>query len=112
MALENLADDVGPLGLHRDLLAEVQDLVQFGFWRWQIDTGEVWWSDQVYRIYGREPQESPTTFDDFLAAVHEDDLGELRVRIDAALAGSEEHDYRIASFDRMVRFATSANEGG
>ena len=37
------------------ILAEAQRLAHVGSWDWDVVTGEVRWSDEVFRIYGFEP---------------------------------------------------------
>ncbi len=59
-------------------LAEAQRLAHLGNWEWDFLTGEVHWSDEVYRILGCAPQEIPATFKAFLNRVHPDDRGQLR----------------------------------
>ena len=39
----------------REQLAQAQQLAQFGSYHWDLKTGEVEWSDELYRISGREP---------------------------------------------------------
>ena len=67
--------DIGPddssltgLWSERDILAEAQMLSHSGAWAWHIPTGRLWWSDEMYRIFGLEPQEFPATYDAFRAA--------------------------------------------
>jgi diguanylate cyclase (GGDEF)-like protein/PAS domain S-box-containing protein len=33
-------------------LSEAQRIAQLGNWRWDFTTDDLWWSDEVYRIYG------------------------------------------------------------
>jgi diguanylate cyclase (GGDEF)-like protein/PAS domain S-box-containing protein len=63
-----------------------------GSWAWLVSTGELWWSDETYRICGRTPGESTPTYDSFLAAVHPDDRAEVERRAGAALEGTEVYD--------------------
>ncbi|MFA7036783.1 MAG: PAS domain S-box protein, partial [Methanosarcina sp.] len=62
-------------------LAEAQRMAHIGSWDWNLITGEVCWSDELYHIFGRSPQESGATYDEFLSYVHPDD----RDRVDNAL---------------------------
>ena len=39
-------------------LAEAQEMAHIGNWEWDIATDKVHWSDEMYRIFGRNPQES------------------------------------------------------
>ena len=54
-------------------LAEAQKMAHIGNWDWDLVTGEVYWSDEMYRIYGRNPQESGATYDELLNYIHPDD---------------------------------------
>lgn len=36
-------------------LSEAQNMAQLGYWHWDIHTGKVEWSDQVYRIFHLDP---------------------------------------------------------
>jgi len=47
----------------RRLLELAEAVSRVGHWRWRLDTGELDWSDEVYRIYGL-PVGSPVTRDD------------------------------------------------
>ena len=44
-----------------------------GNWEWNIGKNELYWSDQIYRIFGLIPQEFGATYEAFLNAVHPDD---------------------------------------
>jgi PAS domain S-box-containing protein len=37
-------------------LSEAQDLAQLGSWRWDVKTGDVEWSDQMFRIFQLDPR--------------------------------------------------------
>ena len=50
----------------RDILAEAQTLGHTGAWAWQVGTRRMWWSDEMYRIFGLEPQAFPATYDQLL----------------------------------------------
>ncbi|GAC1368360.1 MAG: hypothetical protein NVSMB32_13430 [Actinomycetota bacterium] len=54
-------------------LAEAESLAQVGAWRWDIATGHVTWSDELFRIFGLVPQSVLPTFDTYLSMVHDDD---------------------------------------
>lgn len=59
-----------------DLQARVDDaqqLANMGDYDWHIASDTNSWSDQLYRIYGLEPQEFNASYDRFLAMVHPDD---------------------------------------
>ena len=52
---------------------DAQQLANMGDYDWHIESDENSWSDQLYRIYGYEPQEFNASYDRFLSMVHPDD---------------------------------------
>jgi PAS domain S-box-containing protein len=52
--------------LERLLLAS-QEITHIGSWEWNRDSGEVVWSDELYRIFGLRPREDKVTIDRLLA---------------------------------------------
>ena len=68
-------------------LAEVQKTAHIGNWKWNIVTNELCWSDEVYRIFGLNPQEFEATFDAYFNYVHPDDRDYLNNAIKEAFKG-------------------------
>ena len=54
-------------------LAEAQKMAHIGNWDWDIATDKAYWSDEMYRIFGRNPQELAPSYNEFLNYVHPDD---------------------------------------
>lgn len=60
----------------RDLQARVdnaQQLATMGDYDWHIASDTNQWSDQLYRIYGHEPQSFNASYERFLSFIHPDD---------------------------------------
>jgi PAS domain S-box-containing protein len=77
-------------------LSEAQKIAHIGNWNWNLVTGEVCWSDELYRIFGRSPQESGATYGEFLNYVHPDDRDRVNNAIEKGLNGEPiAGDYRI-----------------
>lgn len=62
-------------------LLDAQELAHVGSFEWEIESDQVRWSDELYRIYGVAPQEFEATYEAFLERIHPDD----RARVDAAI---------------------------
>ena len=82
-----------------------QGLAHLGRWSWDIASGGVEWSDELYRIFGYEPRARAITFDSFVSAVLPDDHDRVLASIDDALAGVAAYDLecRIVRPDGEVR---------
>jgi PAS domain S-box-containing protein len=65
-------------------LAEAQEVAHVGSWTWDIPSGRVGWSDELYRLYGIEPR-SDMTFERYLDCVHPDDRDAVHAAVQRAL---------------------------
>lgn len=68
-----------------DGLAKAQQIAHVGNWDWNIQTNELYWSDEVYRIMGLYPQGFEATYEGFLRSVHPEDRGLVNRSINEAL---------------------------
>ena len=93
------------LALSEQRLQEAQELAHIGAWEWNADTGEVVWSDEMFRIYGLEPGHVLEYPDGFTERVHPDDREALRVAVEGSVATGEPFrlDHRILRPDGSVR---------
>ena len=66
-------------------LDEVHRITHLGHWDWNIQTNELYWSDEVYRIFGLSPQEFSATYEAFLERVHPEDRALVEQSVEAAL---------------------------
>lgn len=81
----------------RELLIMSQTLANLGSWDWDIISGRVNWSAQMYQIYGVTPLGSEVTFDTAMAATHPEDIAEITEQVQEMLASGESanFDYRV-----------------
>jgi PAS domain S-box-containing protein len=80
-------------------LAAAQQITHIGSFEWDLATNTVTWSDELYRIYGLEPQSCEITLDVFLSKLHPDDRARVRSEIGLAL----ERGGRFSYIERIVR---------
>ncbi len=54
-------------------LAEAQEMAHVGSWNRDIVTNKLYWSDEIYRIFGLKPKEFEVTYNLFLTYIHPND---------------------------------------
>lgn len=81
------------------LLDRVQTFSATGHWQYDIATGDVFWSDEVFAIYGLTPTRDPVSIDTAVAAYHPDDRGRVRDALSHSMETGEPFDFEL----RLVR---------
>ena len=76
----------------RDRLAEAQSVARLGSWEWNLLVDEVWWSRELYQIFGEEPTYEPSYLG-FFEHVHPQDRQKVRAQIDRTL--EDDRPYRV-----------------
>ena len=74
-------------------LAEAQELAALGSWEWEIVSGEVTWSPQLYRILGRDPDRSAASYEGYFEAIHPSDRALAEAAIQDTLETGRPLDY-------------------
>jgi PAS domain S-box-containing protein len=93
-------------------LAEAQQVAHIGSFEWNVRDDRVSWSDELFRIYGSEPQAFGASFEAFLAQVHPEDRATVEETIGAALNGERplRMQERIVRPDGEIRHLSSWGE--
>ncbi len=81
------------------ILDESQKLAHSGSWELELINDKLYWSDEVFRIFGIEPQNFGASYDDFLDTVHPED----RERVDKAYKRSMQNLSLYDIVHRIVR---------
>lgn len=68
-------------------LAEAQKMAHIGNWEWDIITEEAYWSDELYRIFGRNLEEPYPTYQEILNYVHPSDRDYVNNSVNRAMNG-------------------------
>ena len=87
-------------------LKQAQEIANIGSWDWNILEGKMIWSDELYRIFGLEPQElSEITYKNFFSYVYPEDRKLVKQCIKKALRDKKYSDFehRITRADGAVR---------
>ena len=91
------------------LLDLAEDMSCVGRWRFDLTTGKVDWSDEVYRIHGRDRATFDPSYADVLADYHPEDREILGACVERAIAtgGGYNLDLRLVSATRGERRVTT-----
>jgi len=101
------------------LLKLAEQMSGVGNWRYDVGTGEVTWSDEVYRIHGYAPKEVEPNCDLVLASYHPEDAQQLEESVMRALTTGEGYESELrlrtpGQEERLVvtRAATEQDDQG
>jgi len=84
-------------------LNKAQEIAHLGSWDLDIITNRLTWSNEVYRIFGLQPQSFAATYEAFVERIHPDD----RAAVNGAYTGSLQNN--LASYEiehRIIRHDT------
>jgi PAS domain S-box-containing protein len=102
-------------------LAEAQRMTRSGSWAWDVRTLEVFWSQEMFRIFDYDPEKVKPTLSCFLERVHPEDRPALEERAKVESTQKEwadsEGDYRIILDNGTIKYLHSiahsvVNESG
>jgi PAS domain S-box-containing protein len=111
----------GYLGINRDMterkrrekelqrsqayLAEGQRLTKTGSWSWKIATGEIFWSEQQFRLYGWDPRGAPPSLEGCLGLIHPDDRAFIEQKLADTLTDIRDYEWdcRVVAVDGTVK---------
>ncbi len=93
-------------------VAAAQELANMGDYDWDIVANTNRWSDQLYRIYGLEPQSLNMSYEEFMSRVHPDDRERIAAVHAEAYASGNTYQMieRIIRPDGEVRYLSSNGE--
>jgi PAS domain S-box-containing protein len=87
-------------------LAEAQRLAHCGSWSWNVRTREGFWSQEMFRILGYDPERTTPSLAHFLARVHPEDRPMMEQMVKRQMSGLEADspsDYRVVVPDGKIK---------
>ena len=90
-----------------------QRAAQVGTWDWNIVTGHIEWSAEMFNIFHLDPQKNKPSFELWKSVIHPEDVNIAGLRIDEALKKKSvlNSDYRIISPDGQTHWINAVGEG-
>ncbi|WP_018869068.1 PAS domain-containing protein [Thioalkalivibrio sp. ALgr3] len=85
--IQRLKEVEAELRQRENELAEAQRIAHMGNWISDFRSGEIRWSEEVYRIFGLDHDQWGATEAAFMERVHPDDRDTVRAAIDASVSG-------------------------
>jgi len=70
----------------QETLERAQAIAHVGSWDWDIVGGGLYWTDEIYRIFGLEPQQFGATYEAFLESIHPDDRDAVTEAVSQSVA--------------------------
>ncbi len=113
IAVEGIAQDItdkriieAQLETKQQDLAKAQEIAHFGNWRLEFKNKQLFWSDEVFHMFGMPIAENPS-YDAFWQSIHPEDRQHIKAHFKAALKTQKPHDseYRIIhQADQSIRW--------
>lgn len=94
------------------LLEQFELLTQSGTWEYNLTTGQISWSDGIFRMLGYDPQEFEVTFDQALSAIHPDDRDYSLSEMEKSISSGQEYKVKKRLFTKsgkIIWISSKAN---
>jgi len=100
------------LRYNREMLNIAQKIASVGSWDWDLVNDELNWSDEMYRIFGLDPEGNQTDYELFLRFIHLDDREPITTAINEAVIMGKpfENEFRIIRSDGRERIIEGSAE--
>ena len=86
-------------------LAEAQRLSHTGSWDWDVANKRIFWSAEMFNIFGFDPKTTTPTPENYLQSIHPDDRAPIDAAASELYKGNDaEYNYRIVLPDNSIRY--------
>ncbi len=94
------------LRVNEERFRRSQYSANIGTWDWNIETGELYWSERIGPLFGYPNGDLKTSYDNFLGALHPEDRQSVIDAIDSAVVRDKpyEIEHRVVWPDGQVRW--------
>jgi PAS domain S-box-containing protein len=93
------------LARSESLLSEAQRMAGIGSWEWDMRTGDILWTEELYRLFGEEPGSVAVSLEAYVQRIHPDDRQLVRQTVATAIETRQpfRFDHRVVRADGTVR---------
>ena len=94
------------------LFEQAQEIALLGNWSWDVKSNRVSWSNEMYRIYGMDPQSEQITYEKYISFIHPDDQQMVSMHVNNAVNNKQPYEYysRILLKNGKVKMLHSHGE--
>ncbi|HEY9177885.1 MAG TPA: PAS domain-containing protein, partial [Flavipsychrobacter sp.] len=94
-------------------LSAAQKIAKIGYWQLNPSDNKLFWSDEVYTIWGVNKESYVPDYDSYVATIHYDDLPEFKTKAAALTEEGELFDFqhRIIRPDGTIRWVHEKGQG-
>lgn len=87
-------------------LKSASSIAKLGYWRQELDTDILTWSEEIFKIWGRDRSTFKVSFENFYESIHPDDKKAFEVAQKATFEGGKELDFihRIVLPDGTIKW--------
>ncbi|CAN5469679.1 hypothetical protein BH11BAC5_BH11BAC5_37990 [soil metagenome] len=100
----------GELTITNNIYAHAEENASIGSYSWNLQTGQLKYSDNLFRLLGHEPGDFIPNFDSFLSFIHPDDKAQV-IKDGKETYETQslvEHVYRVITKQNTVRYMRSS----
>lgn len=81
-----------------------QRIAGVGIWKYDLIKNKIFWSEEVYRIYGIKPEEYDGTYEAFLKIVHPEDVKTIENMVQSSSKKPFKLEFRVIRSDGSMRY--------
>jgi two-component system sensor histidine kinase/response regulator len=98
------------LGTLKERFELASESIGLGVWDWNVESGDLYWDDQMYRLYDFDPNQVGSSYDIWKSRVHPDDIGHAEYLLKELVAGREEYrtEFRVVHENGHMVWITAA----
>lgn len=98
--------DITAFRVSEQRLTRSQDFANIGTWDWEISTGDLYWSDRIWSLFGYDKKITETTYDNFLNAIHPDDKKDVIAAVNRCVTEGENYniEHRVVWPDGSIHW--------
>lgn len=85
---------------------------EIGVWEWDLETNWLYWDNKMFELFGVEKDSFVNTYDDFIKAVHPDDVQKVEKKIKDCMENKNKVYYYCFRVKRGNAYTLITGRGG